>query len=630
MIKASKKIFEEMPSYIKNFSFLLFFLSPIITWSQSDESADVVPLSKEEQLAAQYLNEGAFEKAADMYEKLYSRRPETLYYNALITCYAEMKDVKSAEKLINKIMKRSPEKLSHQVDLAYIIDRSGDQSKAQKLLDKIMKELNPANDEQVSDLTNALLKREHPDRALKVLQAAKKAVNRMYNYQFELATLYFANNDYDAGFGEWIELLSRANYQHMEKMQQQIQDIIMADEKGTRTELLKTKLLREAQKSPDNIIYSELLIWIAVQQKDFETAFLQTRAIDKRMRENGFRMLELARLAAANEAYEVAEQAYRYMFDKLLPQDMIIKAKIELPEMLFKKATESKDVNKEELVALESLLSSTYQEFKNSELSIPLAIKLAKLKAFYLEKAEPAIELLENIVEMKGIPARPQALAKMQLADVMLMSGDIWEASLLYSQVEKAFKNDTLGQEAKFRNARLAYYKGEFDWAKAQLDVLKSATSKLIANDALELALLITDNTTFDTTGEALRMFSRADLWLFQNKPDEALKVLDSLNILDPQSTLADDVFYRKAQISYRKGEYSQAIEHLEKLLTHHKQDILADNAVFMMADIYERKLNDKDKAMHLYKELMVDYPGSLYVVEARKRFRILRGDLVN
>ncbi|MFN4122833.1 MAG: tetratricopeptide repeat protein [Flavobacteriales bacterium] len=598
--------------------------------AQPGSSDDVMSISKEEQLAAQYLNEGAFEKAADVYEKLFNKRPETLYYNALITCYSELKDVKSAEKLIGRLAKRFPEKLSYQVDLAYIINQSGDKSKAQKLLDKAMKDLNPTNDDQVIDLANAFLKREHPDRALKVFQSAKKAANRIYNFQFELATLYFAINEYDAGFSEWIDLLGRISPQQMEKMQHQIQDLMIADEKGDRIELFKTKLLREAQKNPDNFIFSELLIWIAIQQKDFETAFIQTRAIDRRLRENGFRMLELARLCAANDAFDVAEQAYRYMFDKSLPMDMLVRAKIELPEMLFRKVTESKNITNEELASLEDLLQKTYHEFKSNELSIPLAIKLAKLQAFYLDKTEPAVALLEGIVEMRGVPARPQALAKMQLADVMLLSGDIWEASLLYSQVDKAFKNDTLGQEAKFRNARLAYFKGEFDWAKAQLDVLKSATSKLIANDALELSLLITDNTTFDTTGEALRMFSRADLWLFQNKPDEALKTLDSLQILDPQSTLADDILYRKAQIDFRKGRYTQAIEHLEKLLMHHKNDILADNAVFMMAEIYERKLNDTEKAQKLYKELMVDYPGSLYVVEARKRYRMLRGDLVN
>lgn len=609
---------------------LFLFISTSIFSQTTPFNEGETTLSKEEQLAAQYYSEGAFEKAADIYEKLYNKRPETLYFNALINCYAELKDIKSAEKLVNKQLKRQPEKLSYLVDLAYIHEIVGDDNKAQKSYDKAIKELNVSNEEQVLDLANALLKRDQKERALKVFQSAKKASNKMYSFQFELAALYFSKNDDESAFSEWVDLLNRSNYNYYEKLQNQVQDLIIADEKGNRVDVFKSKLIKEAQKNPDNIIFSELLIWIAIQQKDFETAFVQTRAIDKRLRENGFRMLELARFCADNEAYDVAEQAYRYMFDKNLPQDMLIKAKIELPEMLFKKVTQSKSINQDELIALETLLEKTYQEFKSSDLSIPLAIKLGQLQAFYLDKSDQALQLLEAIVEAKGIPARPQALAKMQLADVMLLTGDIWEASLLYSQVDKAFKNDTLGQEAKFRNARLAYYKGEFDWAKAQLDVLKSATSKLIANDALELALLITDNTTFDTTGEALRMFSRADLWMFQNKPDQALLVLDSLEAELPSSTLADDILFRKAQIDFKKGKYQEAIKHLENLLLKHSDDILADNAVFMLAEIYDRKLNDHEKAMQYYKELMLDHPGSLYVVEARKRFRTLRGDVVN
>jgi pentatricopeptide repeat protein len=624
------------PENEKNYMRVIFILTLSLfistnIFSQTFQGNDGEPsLSKEEQLAAQYYGEGSFEKAADLYEKLYAKKPETLYFNALINCYAEMKDVKSAEKLVNKQLKRQPEKLSYFIDLAYVYENAGDDNKAQKTYDKAVKELNISNEEQVLDLTNALMKRNQKDRALKVFQAAKKASNRIYSFQFELASLYFSKNDDENAFSEWLDLINRSSYTYYEKLQNQVQDLIIADEKGSRVDLFKSKLIKEAQKNPDNIIFAELLIWIAIQQKDFETAFIQTRAIDKRLRENGFRMLELARYCADNEAYDVAEQAYRYMFDKNLPQDMLIKAKIELPEMLFKKVTTSKSINQDELIALETLLEKTYQEFKISDLSIPLAIKLGHLQAFYLDKSDQALQLLEGIVEAKGIPARPQALAKMQLADVMLLTGDIWEASLLYSQVDKAFKNDTLGQEAKFRNARLAYYKGEFDWAKAQLDVLKSATSKLIANDALELALLITDNTTFDTTGEALRMFSRADLWMFQNKPDQALLVLDSLEAELPSSTLADDILYRKAQIDFKKGRYQEAITNLENLLLRHGGDILADNAVFMLAEIYDRKLNNTEKAMQYYKELMLDHPGSLYVVEARKRFRMLRGDVIN
>jgi TolA-binding protein len=218
---------------------------------------------------------------------------------------------------------------------------------------------------------------------------------------------------------------------------------------------------------------------------------------------------------------------------------------------------------------------------------------------------------------------------KLEVADIQLLTGDVWESTLTYSQVEKSMKTDTLGQEAKFRNARLAYYKGEFEWAKAQLDVLKAATSKLIANDALELSLLIGDNLVFDTTGEGLRMFSRADLWIYQGKLSTALATLDSLEEAFPASSLSDDILYRKANIAIRQSRFADAESLLDKIVTTYQKDILADNALFKLAELNEKQLGNQAKAMELYKELMTDYPGSLFVVEARKRFRTLRGDVL-
>jgi len=58
--------------------------------------------------------------------------------------------------------------------------------------------------------------------------------------------------------------------------------------------------------------------------------------------------------------------------------------------------------------------------------------------------------------------------------------------------------------------------------------------------------------------------------------------------------------------------------------------DILADNATFQLADLYENILGDTTKAQELYEKVLLEYPGSLFVVEARKRFRRLRGDDIN
>ena len=198
---------------------------------------------------------------------------------------------------------------------------------------------------------------------------------------------------------------------------------------------------------------------------------------------------------------------------------------------------------------------------------------------------------------------------------------------MLYSQVEKTFKNEPIGHLAKLKNARLTYYIGEFAWAKAQLDVLKSATSKLIANDALELSLLISDNTEADSSYAGLFLYSRADLLLYQNKYDEAFMKLDAINTLGTWHPLFDEVLYKKAEIRILQGQYEEADTLLQKLYTSYPDDILGDDALYRRGRLYQEIFIDDQMAMDLYQELLTKHPGSIYTIDARRRFRALRGD---
>ena len=278
---------------------------------------------------------------------------------------------------------------------------------------------------------------------------------------------------------------------------------------------------------------------------------------------------------------------------------------------------------------------------------------LAHLQAFYLGKTTGAIAMLEELVTLTQSNRQLQAECKLELADIMLLTGEPWEATLLYSQVDKAFKNEPVGHEARFRNARLSFYIGEFNWARAQLDVLKAATSKLIANDAMAMSLLISDNIDADSSVVQLATFARADLLLYRNKPDEALAVLDSLMLAYPGHPITDDALMKKAEIMVKKGNPAEAITLYRRVADEFGDGILADDALFNLARIYDHqvviadnedadraiqffqnindpKIKDTSKAMAAYQELLMKHPGSLYTVEARKRFRGLRGDVVN
>jgi outer membrane protein assembly factor BamD (BamD/ComL family) len=263
---------------------------------------------------------------------------------------------------------------------------------------------------------------------------------------------------------------------------------------------------------------------------------------------------------------------------------------------------------------------------KSSETAFAIR-QLAKLQAYYLHKPDEAKIGLEELLNMPRLMPSVIGQIKLELGDTYVLADEVWDAALVYGQVEKQFPNEVLGQEAKVRNAKLAYYKGDFAWAKIQLDVLKGATSQLMANDALNLSLLMSDNLQNEADTSALKKYAYADLLIFKNLPDQALAVLDSINIVYPKNSLADDILMAKAKIYIAKNKYPDAIAQLQKMMIDYPTDIWADDAVFMMADIYETKLNNLDKAKELYQKMITDFPGSLYVIEARKRFRNLRGD---
>lgn len=252
------------------------------------------------------------------------------------------------------------------------------------------------------------------------------------------------------------------------------------------------------------------------------------------------------------------------------------------------------------------------------------------LYGFYLDKKDPALVYLEEAVKTARTNPDLIAKCKLDMGDIYLLKNEPWESTLLYSQVEKEAKDQPIGYEAKLRNAKLSYYKGEFELAQSHLDILKMATSREIANDAMELSLLIQDNLALDTVGEAMKEYAAIEMLLFQNKNDEALQRLDQMKENYPKHSLIDEVLWLQAKIYIRQDKNEKAVEQLEKIVNNYSYDILSDDAHFVIAKLLEEKLNQKEKAMEMYQTHLAKYPGSIYAVEARKRFRALRGDKIN
>ena len=584
----------------------------------------------DEQLAAQFYQNKEFDKALVYYEKLYAKKNNSSYYKYYIDCLIETKEFKEAEKVVRKRIKLEPTSLNYQVDLGYVFQRSGNETRAKEEFERAITLLKDENN-QIFVVGKAFITLQLYDLAIKSYEKGRKLMKGTYPFNFEIAQVYGMKGDHALMIGELLDVLL-INESYKQGVEDALLPLFEEASGSKRVESLKTELLKRTQKHPDKTIFAEMFIWLLEQQREFEAAFIQVKALDKRLKESGGRVMELASLCVANEIYDVAIKAYQYVLTKGNGSDHYLSARMELLNVLYKKVTGKNDFTHEELVELEKNYRQALlpTELGKSSGTVSLIKNLAHIQAFYLNKTEEPIALLEDALTLPGLGASANAECKLELADVLLMKGLVWDASLMYSQVEKAFKHDPVGHEAKFRNARLSYFIGDFKWAQSQLDVLKGSTSKLIANDAMDLSLLISDNSTIDTNLVPLLMYSRADLLYYRNDFDAAIQALDSLKKLFPNHALADEILYKKYQIASRRGKTEEAILILESILKDYSWDIYADDACFRLGDIYEFKLNDAEKAKKYYEELLLKFPGSLYSVEARKRFRRLRGDHVN
>lgn len=578
-------------------------------------------LSFDEALAIQYFQSGDFEKAAILYEKLFNRTKNTNFYDPYFNSLLKIKQFNEAEKLSRSLLKSNPDNFTYSVDIGRIYQEKGDQEKATEWFNTLIRTM-PANEFAIKDLAITFYRAEAYDFSIRAFITGRKLLNNENAFNYDLLSLYRFRKDKPNLIQEYINLLI-TNPEALPQAQSVLGNILEGSEDFNQ---LRTSILRRLQKQPQSIVMTEFLTWQYIQQKDFDMALRQTFALDRRLKEDGNRVFDISRLLISNQAFDQAIESLNYLVSKGAENNYYIPAKIELLNVKTRQLTSMK-FSKETLINLENDFNSLLNEYGRSSGTVFAIRQLANLQAYYLKKPADAAQQLEKLLEINGLPPQIIGQTKSDLGDIYILTGEVWEAALLYGQLEKAYANEPLGQEARYKNAKLAYYQADFIWAKAQLNVLKSSTSQLIANDALNLNLLISDNLQNETDTAALRKYAYADLMIFKNQSDKALTILDSIPILYPGNSLADDIFMAKSKIFIKNNDFNQAIEQLMGIIENYPTELWGDDAVFMLADIYETKLNQPAKALELFQKIITDFPGSLYVIEARKRFRKLRGD---
>ena len=595
---------------------ILFFCSINLSYGQTE--TDI-------QLAQYYYTNGEFDKASMYYEKLYATDPSKVIFTRYFECLMEIQDFKTAEKVIKKQANANKADLELQVTYAQFYEEVNEGSKAKKIYEEILESVN-SNPGLTIQIYQAFIARGKVEYAKATLDKGRKLAPS-YPFNFQYADYYSLAGNKPEMMREYIDYLEL-----QPSMKESIQLAINSRVDLSKSEsvdfvALKELLIGKTQKQNAPLIYSEMLIWLFVQNQNFNGALIQAQSIDKRIQGDGSRVYDLGLICVENKANDIARKCFDYVISLGSNQPLYFEAQKSLLNTRFIEITTNRAYSEQEISATIQDYKAALERLGKSRFTFQIILELAHIKAFYGNQIEESIQDLTQLLQTPGLTDMQRAQVKMQLADVNVLGGDIWEASLLYMQVDTDFKFEPIGNEAKYKNARVFYFDGEFDFAQGQLGVLKESTSKIIANDALQLSVMITDNYGLDSNYQVMMWFATAERLIEQHRYDSAFVLFDSIQINFPMHSLADEILFRKGKAMEQQGKWVAAAEYYNDLLKFHSDDILGDDALFRLADMEENQFQNKEKALEYYKRLVIDFKGSLFSTEARNRIRILRGD---
>lgn len=586
------------------------------------------------QLANEYLLKGDKKKAVELYRDLSKNEANVpLIHNNYISLLLDLGSFDEAQAYLKRILRRDPENIQYKLDVGLVYVRSGDLNKADRYLKDIINQVK--SNVQLAKMTSDYLAgRSLTEYSVLALTESRQFLGNPFLFCLDLAMLYRIQGQQDKMVQEYLSYVtqSSANIQYVKNVMQALLT------KPEELESLEKLLYDKVQQNPDVEVYSDLLIWVTMQQKNFYASFIQARAYDKRYKKEGEKCMEVARVALDNEDYDNAARIYRYVMREYPASSNNLLARLGLIRTREAKVKKTFPVNVDSVRTLIQDYHRFIEKFPDNVNSLEATRNEALLFANYLDEKDSSIQILNKLIANPRASLYLKSKAKLDLGDIYLIKGEPWESTLLYSQVEKTQKENPVGYEAKLKNAKLSYYKGDFRLAQEHLDILKEATTREIANDAMELSMRIKENIAFDSVGEALKQYASVELLLYQNKQKEALekiKFLKEGQALLPgggisafsNQTILDDVYWLEANMRMKRGEFNEALTLLDRILKEYPDDVLSDDAYFLQGEIYELQLKNKDKAMEIYREFLNKYPGSVYAAEARKRYRTLRGD---
>lgn len=608
---------------IKKLCFVGLFLSCILSFSQNPSNAKKItkglPIDnfiENESLAKAYFDKGEFKKALISYQRLHNKRKgSSKYLTRIVEIYQQLENYHKADSILVKQISlgRSP---SFLVDLGYNYQLKENKEEANKYYEQAILKI-----EKDPVYTYSVTKRFEDHALIDFAAEAYERVIKIYpqaNFNIQLARIYGEQGKTEKMFTSYIEFIEK-NETYVNQAKRVFNDFISENGEDENNKLLRRVLLKKIQTTP-NVIWNEILSWLFIQQREYNKAFAQEKAIYKRFPETLQGVLDLANIAIDENENEVANTILNYIIEHAADTETILKANKDLLDIKIANATP------EMYDAIDKKYQDLLANFGRVPQTLNLQISYGHFIAFYKDQPQEAATFLKETLKIR-LQKYQQAKVKLELGDILVLQEKFNEALIYYSQIQTSLKNSTISQEARFKVAQTSYYKGDFKWAESQLKILKSSASQLIANDALDLKLLISDNKLEDSLQSALKLYAKADLLAFQNKTKQAIVLLDQVLDNHKTETIIDQTLYFQAQLFEKQKEFNKAKANYEFIIENFQDDILIDDAYYALANLYIKEFNDPEKAKTLFEQIIFNHADSIYVVEARKKYRSLRGD---
>lgn len=589
---------------MKNFIFLIFITITSISYTQNDYL-----------LGENYYREGEYEKATQIFTKLYSKNPfNTSYLSRLISCYQETDQFLKAENLLKSIIKKNPKRGFLHVFLGYNYQRQQFNNLAKNHYNLALNSLD--KNASSGGITGRIFKDYNLlDNSILAYEKAMSQ-NKNVNYSFQIAQIYGEKGDFKKMFEAYINLVDKTET-YLSLVKRYTSKYLTDDAENEVNILFRKTLLRKSASNPKDI-WNVLLSWLFTQQKDYRKALTQEKALYQRSQADLGAIFDLGKIAFENKNYEEAKECFTFINQTTKLSEEKIAANLFIAKIAV--ATNSTDT--------ENLFKSLFKEFGKNIFTLKLQVVYADFLTFSKNKPNEAKAILEHALQFSQSKF-DKARIKLKLGDILVFTGSYNKALIYFSQIQTQLKNHELAQKARFKVAQTSYFKGDFAWAKAQLKVLKGSTTQLIANDALELFLTITDNEPVDSIPSGLKQYSKAALLAFQNKTQQAIDTLRVINKKFKGQPIEDEALFKQAKLLIKQNNFDAAIINLEKVITLKPEGILIDDAYYELAELYKNHLKNTEKASEYYQKIIFDYSSSIFLVDARKKYRRIRGDKV-